>query len=95
MITADNVKAGILLGAVGLAAFAVYRTGKVAGDVVQWVTDIPERVTEYAREGGAAFQGVYTPNEVNRTNSTAPEAAYTPVYNDPLVSDMGMDWRYF
>ena len=94
MITADNVKAGILLGAVGLAAFAVYRTGKVAGDAVKWITDIPDRVTEYARDGGTAWQDI-TPNPVNRTNSTDPKDAYTPVYNDPLVSDQGMDWRYF
>ncbi len=83
----------ILLG-VGLlvAGVAVWRGQKALGDAVDWVASIPQRVTEYAREGGQTFLDNQIQNELNRTNT---QDSYTPVYNDPLKNDDGMDFRYF
>lgn len=62
------------------------------GDMVNTVLAIPAKVAASAREGGQAFKDIYEPNDVNRVNTPN---VFTPVYNDPLVNDSGMDFRYF
>lgn len=91
---------GLVVG-VGLivGGYAVWRgmsalSGAVSGmgDMVNGVLAIPAKVAASAREGGQAFKDIYEPNTVNRVNT--PDV-FTPVYNDPLVNDSGVDFRYF
>lgn len=88
------VGVGLIVG--GLAVWRSLQAVKGAvgsvGDMVNGVLNMPAKVAESARQGGAAFKDMYEPNTVNRVNT--PDV-YTPVYNDPLVNDDGMDFRYF
>lgn len=88
------VGVGLIVG--GLAVWRSMRAlqGAVGsvGDMVNGVLNIPAKVAESARQGGAAFKDMYDLNTVNRVNT--PDV-YTPAYNDPLVNDDGMDFRYF
>ena len=81
------VVAAVAVVAVG--GWLMYRKGVAA---LAWVSDIPANIVAAAKDGGATFQAANTPNAINRTNT--PDV-YSGVFNDPLINDAGMDFRYF
>lgn len=82
---------GLLVGSY-LAWRSVGTVAKTFGDLTDWVTSIPARVSESAKEGGATWLENTTPQPVNRQNT--PDS-YEPVYKDPLMNDDGMNFGLF
>ena len=82
---------GVLVGGY-LAWRSVNAVTQTFGDLTDWVTSIPERVTDYAQEGGAKWQENSAPQPINRQNT--PDS-YEPVYKDPLMNDDGMNFGLF
>jgi hypothetical protein len=92
------VGVGLLVGGYAMwrSVQAIAGVAQGAGDMVNGLLAAPGRIVqktvEAAREGGRAYRDIYEPNEVNRVNT---KDVFTPVYNDPMVNDDGMDFRYF
>ena len=89
-----NVSGQAVMMGVGLllVGYVAWRGSKAIDDALDWFTGIPKAIGDAAKEGGQTFQQAYEANTVNRTNT--PDSR-EPVYNDPLINDAGMDFRYY
>lgn len=98
MTTQIQINPGTLIIGVGVlvGGYALWRSvnavTNTVGDLTDWVTGIPARIAESAREGGATWKENNTAQDTNRQNTPG---SYEPVYKDPLMNDDGMNFGLF